>query len=156
MRQTSVILIISCIIVAFIIIFFIVFLFVSKRKMDIAVLIALGTKRRNIIIGYLVSISLIVLVGSIVGVTIGNIVAENVISDAYLKVKEEMTTVGQMFSTSYSVNYAKSFNKSVDIPTLVPVGIVVSIFTLTLIMGAISIRNNLKKEPMVLLSTKER
>ena len=156
MRQTSVILIVSCIIVAFIIIFFIVFLFVSKRKMDTAILVALGTKRRKIIAGYLVSISLIVLIGSGLGVAIGTKVAENVINEAYVTVKDEMTTVGQMFSTSYSVNYAKNFNKKVNIPFVVPAGIVASIFTVTLLMGGISVRNNLKKEPMVLLSTKER
>lgn len=156
MKQTSIILIVSCIVVALIIIFFIVFLFISKRKMDTAISVALGTKKRKIVAGYLVSISIIVLLGSVIGVVVGDMVSKDIINNAYVNVKNEMTTVGKMFSTAYSVNYAKNFDKKVELPIELPISIVASILLVTIIMGSVSAINNLKKEPIVLLSTKER
>lgn len=155
MKQTSIVLIVSCLAVADIIIFFIVFLYISKRKTNTAIMVALGTKKYKIVYGFLFSIAIIVLIGSILGVVIGNKVAEMVINNAYKIVKEEMSTFGQMFSSQYSVHYAKNFDKTIEIPLVISVCIVGGILLVTLVMGSIAIVNNLKKEPLAILASKE-
>jgi hypothetical protein len=136
------------------ILFFFVFLFISKQKKRTAIERSLGMNRKECTLSMLYGILIIISIGSVIGSFAGFKTADFIMSKS-----TNMET--ELYSTAFSnwVNnsdkMANSSEISVSVNPLTPVFVCLTVIFVSLIISLIFIKNNLKAEPLELLSKSE-
>jgi len=136
------------------ILFFFVFLFISKQKKRTAIERSLGMNRKECKLSMLYGIILIISIGGILGSFIGFNITGTIMSNSMDKKTE-------LYSTEFS-NWVNNADKmaevaetSVPINYLTPIVLCLVVILVSLIISLILMKNNLKAEPLELLSKSE-
>jgi ABC-type lipoprotein release transport system permease subunit len=136
------------------ILFFFVFLFISKQKKRTAIERSLGMNRKECTLSMLYGILIIISIGAVIGSFAGFKTADFIMSKS-----TNMET--ELYSTAFS-NWVNNSDKMANLseinvsanpmtPVVVCLGVVIVSFVISLIF----IKNNLKAEPLELLSKSE-
>ncbi|SHH62721.1 FtsX-like permease family protein [Sporanaerobacter acetigenes] len=136
------------------ILFFFVFLFISKQKKRTAIERSLGMNRKECTLSMLYGILIIIALGAVIGSFAGFKTADFVISKS-----TNMET--ELYSTAFS-NWVNNADKmaevaetSVPVNYLTPIVLCLVVILVSIIISLILIKNNLKAEPLELLSKSE-
>ena len=136
------------------ILFFFVFLFISKQKKRTAIERSLGMNKKECKLSMLYGIILIISIGAIVGSFVGFNITRNIMCNSMDKGTE-------LYSTAFS-NWVNNSDKmaevaetSVPVNYLTPILLCLVVILVSIIISLIFIKNNLKAEPLELLSKSE-
>ena len=136
------------------ILFFFVFLFISKQKKRTAIERSLGMNRKECTLSMLYGILIIISIGSVIGSFAGFKTADFIMSKS-----TNMET--ELYSTAFS-NWVNNSDKmanlseiSVSANPMTPVVVCLGVVIVSFVISLVFIKNNLKAEPLELLSKSE-
>ena len=136
------------------ILFFFVFLFISKQKKRTAIERSLGMNRKECTLSMLYGILIIISIGAVIGSFAGFKTADFIMSKS-----TNMET--ELYSTAFS-NWVNNSDKianlseiNVSANPLTPVVVCLVVILVSFVISLIFIKNNLKAEPLELLSKSE-
>ncbi len=136
------------------ILFFFVFLFVSKQKKRTAIERSLGMNKKECMLSMLYGIIGVISIGGIIGSFAGFILTRFIMSNS-------MNAGAELYSTAFSNWVNNSDNTiaqglgNVSVSPLISIIIYFAVLLVTLMIALIFINNNLKAEPLALLSKNE-
>ncbi len=154
LKTVAIILVAVSVVTTLAVLFFFVFLFISKQKKRTAIERSLGMSKMECILSMLYGVLMITSIGAIIGSFAGFKITEFVMSNS-------MNSGKELYSTAYSnwVNnsdkVAKLSETVVSVNPLMPILLCSIVILVLLVIALIFIKNNLKAEPLELLSKSE-
>lgn len=154
LKTVAIILVAVSVVTTLAVLFFFIFLFISKQKKRTAIERSLGMTKKECMLSMLYGILVLISIGAIVGSFIGFKITNFVMSNS-------MKTGEELYSTAFS-NWVNNSDKiaslsetSVSANPLIPIFICLAVIISSLVISLIFIKNNLKAEPLALLSKSE-
>ena len=151
LKTVAIILVVVSVATTLAVLFFFIFMFISKQKKRTAIERSLGMTKKKCMLSMLYGIILVIFIGAIAGSFIGFKITNFVMSNS-------MKTGEELYSTAFS-NWVNNSDKmaelsetSVSANPLVPIFICIAVIIVSLVISLIFIKNNLKAEPLELLS----
>jgi len=154
LKMVALVLVVVSAATTFAILFFFVFLFIAKQKKRTAIERSLGMSKKQCILSMLYGIFGVISIGAIIGSFAGFMITGFVMSNS-------TDTGAELYSTAFSnwVNnsdkVAKLSTVSIAVNPLTPILLCLAVILVALMMALLFINNNLKAEPLTLLSKNE-
>lgn len=154
LKTVAIILVVVSVATTLAVLFFFIFMFISKQKKRTAIERSLGMTKKKCMLSMLYGIIVVISIGAIAGSFIGFKITNFVMSNS-------IETGEELYSTAFS-NWVNNSDKMAELSKtsvlanpLVPIFICIAVIIVSLVISLIFIKNNLKAEPLELLSKSE-
>ena len=154
LKTVAIILVIVSVATTLAVLFFFIFMFISKQKKRTAVERSLGMSKKECTLSMLYGIIFIIFIGAIFGGFVGFKITGTIMSNS-------MGEEGELYSTAFS-NWVNNSDKMAELNEIsvsaniwAPIFVCLAVILVSLVISLIFIKNNLKAEPLELLSKSE-